>query len=199
MAYQDGKIELFDVENRVPVLEIKSIKEEISFMRWFSCAESEVYQQTNDSNNSYNYSSEWEFLTKFPSLSKAFSYNPSKQEDIQTCRKLCHEVGPSILICGTTKGSVYSFMAGHLPIGWVNVSSLLNQECTIRDVVLSPMKLSSMVVLATPKDDEDGNVLISTIKWPILSSCFSELCLLAESNCILLGTLGIEEFLYVHT
>ena len=75
---------------------------------------------------------------------------------------------------------------------FVDVSKSVEQECTIKDVIIAPYKLSSMVVLATPKDDEQGQVFITLIKFPVLSSCYSELCLLAEKQSILMGTIGMS-------
>ena len=124
VAYENGKIDLFDVEDHQPILTLTEIKQQVSFMRWCSCGESEPYNETRG-NLTASDNSEWDFLTKFPSLSKAFSYNPSKQEDIQTCRKLCPENCPSILICGTNKGQIYTFMSGHLQVGFIGDFFLL--------------------------------------------------------------------------
>ena len=71
-----------------------------------------------------------------------------------------------------------------------DVSKLLKQECLIKDIILAPFKLSSMVVLTTPVNEEEGEVTITLVKFPILSSCFSELSLLAEKRNILMGTIG---------
>ena len=79
---------------------------------------------------------------------------------------------------------------------FVDVLKSVEQECMIKDVIIAPYKLSSMVVLATPKDDDEGQVLITLIKFPVLSSCFSELCLLAEKQSILMGTIGMSSTSY---
>ena len=120
VSYENGKIELFDVEHHQPILTMGDIKQTVTFMRWSSCGNSEAYEEYNVNSNE---NTEWEFLTKFPSLSKAFSYNPSKQEEIQTCRKLCTEMYPSILICGTKNGQIYPFMSGHLQMGYIGIVS----------------------------------------------------------------------------
>ena len=56
----------------------------------------------------------WAFLTKLPSLSKAYSYNPSGVEDTEECQRLFQGESLSLLIAGTKDGCVSLYMNGFL-------------------------------------------------------------------------------------
>ena len=56
----------------------------------------------------------WSFLTKLPSLSKAYSYNPSGVEDTEDCQKLYYGESLSLLVAGTKEGYISFYMNGFL-------------------------------------------------------------------------------------
>lgn len=179
VGFEDGGIELYDVESNVPVL-VNKAKGSLTFLRWSSCG--------NHLKESKEDQKDWDFLIQFPSLSKAFSYNPSSQEDVQHCRKLSLESVPSILICGTDEGKVCFYMSGFMSIGFVDVSKLYNVNCSIKDVILSPKSLSTISVMASLKDDNQ-KIHLSLTGFPLIHSCFNEICALSEKQSILVGTL----------
>lgn len=175
IGYDTGKLDLFDVESHVPVIS-NSVDEPITFLRWSSCS-----LHKNEHNDT-----DWEFLTKFPSLSKAFSYNPSNHEDIQNCRKLSVESSPSLLICGTAKGSIHFFMAGYLYIGSIDIQKIFGfGEDVVREVIFAPQNLSSLVVLSSNEE----SFHLSVVRFPMIAACFSQLYTLAEKQSILQGEL----------
>lgn len=180
VGYADGIVELYDVESSVPIL-TNRVNHGLTFMRWTACPESGSLPS--------NGNKDWDFLIQFPSLSKAFSYNPSNQEDVQNCRKLSLETSHSILICGTDKGTVSFFMSGFMAIGFININRLYNISCSIKEVILSPKSLSSLSVMALVDDMNDNVLHLSFSGFPLLSSCFTELCTLADRQSILIGTL----------
>jgi hypothetical protein len=49
-------------------------------------------------------------------------------------------------MCGTSNGHIYFFMEGYLQIGMIDLSKLYSMDCTIKDVILAPGKLSSVSV-----------------------------------------------------
>jgi len=191
VGYSDGKIELYDVESNVPVL-TNQTNGEVSFMRWSSCENSIALNSGRDSNVNLDKNLDWDFLVQFPLLSKAFSYNPSNQDDFQTCRKLSLESCPSILICGTSKGYVSFYMSGYMAIGHINIGNLYSiSSCVVKDVIFSPKSMSTLSVMASEPDSngEETTVHLSFTGFPLIASCFSELCRLSETQSILIGTL----------
>ena len=165
---------------------------EVSFMRWSSCENSSALNSGRDSNVNLDRNLDWDFLVQFPLLSKAFSYNPSNQDDFQTCRKLSLESCPSILICGTSKGYVSFYMSGYMAIGHINIGNLYSiSSCVVKDVIFSPKSMSTLSVMASEPDSngEETTVHLSFTGFPLIASCFSELCRLSETQSILIGTL----------
>ena len=195
VGYSDGKIELYDVESNIPVLTNQSNDGEISFMRWSTCEKSSAVffsGKNSDLTDKNTSNGDWDFLVQFPSLSKAFSYNPSNQDDFQNCRKLSVENFPSVLICGTSKGHVSLYMSGYMSIGQINIGSLYSlKSCKIKDVILSPISMSTLSVMVSEVDEnnEEIKVHLSFTNFPLLASCFTELCTLSETQSVLIGTL----------
>ena len=70
----------------------------------------------------------WSFLTQLPSLSKAYSYNPSGTEDIEDCQKLHHGDSLSILVAGTKQGCVSVFMNGYLHCTKIDLNSIIESS-----------------------------------------------------------------------
>ena len=64
----------------------------------------------------------WSFLTKLPSLSKAYSYNPSGLEDTEDCQRLYHGESMSLLIAGTKGGHISLYMNGFLHCAKVDMN-----------------------------------------------------------------------------
>ena len=156
-------------------------------MRWSTCEFSNPMSKMSLDSEENN--DAWEFLRQFPSLSKAFSYNPSTQEDLQNCRKLCPEPYPTLLTCGTFNGKVSFFASGHMSVGFLDISKLYSQPCVIRDVILSPKSLSTISVLASLPDEETAKVHLSVTNLPLISSCFQELMTLSVEKDVLFGIL----------
>ena len=112
VAYESGRLDLFDVESSTPVL-TNYVDGNITFMRWTTCANSIPHTKVTE-NEEIVKNDTWDFLIQFPSLSKAFSYNPSAQEEIQPCHKLAAESSPSLLVVGTKSGELFFFFSGFL-------------------------------------------------------------------------------------
>ncbi len=186
VGFENGTIELFDVESNVPVM-INQVSAKITSMRWSSCQQFSNAELTE----SQEENKDWDFLIQFPSLSKAFSYNPSSQEDVQHCRKLTSESDPSVLLCGTASGHVFFFMSGYMAFGFIDVNTIFRMKCCIRDVILSPNSLSNISILAEDEngDESQNSIHLCMTNFPLISSCYTELCALAERQSILIGTL----------
>ena len=188
VAYESGRLDLFDVESSAPVL-TNYVSGNITFMRWTTCANSIPHSKVKETEE-YVKNDTWDFLIQFPSLSKAFSYNPSALEEIQPCHKLTAETSPSLLVVGTQSGQLFFFFSGFLAMGRLSLEKLFDcndsEETCINEVLFSPHSLSTASVIAT---NSDGQISFSTFSFPILSSCYSELCLLSSKQSILQGTI----------
>ena len=190
VAYKSGRLALFDVQSSTPVMS-NQVGCRITFIRWTTCANSTPYHKVKERKESEQNNDSWDFLIEFPSLSKAFSYNPSTQEDIQACHKLSAETNPSILIIGTEAGQVYFFFSGYLAMGKIKLEQIFesdNDEAAsgdVKEVLLSPTNLSTLSVISAGSSSSS----IYFIHCPLVSSCFSELCSLSSKQSILQGTM----------
>ena len=183
---------MFDVESSTPVLSNQVSGGRVTFVRWTTCANSLPYKKFKDSEESVQ-NDTWDFLIQFPSLSKAFSYNPSTQEDIQACHKLSAESSPSILLVGTEAGQVSFFFSGYLAMGKIQMDQVfeLEERQPVKEILLSPSNLSTLSVISATSDVEKSSSQFSMffIQCPLLASCFSELCTLSSKQSILQGTM----------
>ena len=67
----------------------------------------------------------WSILTRLPSLSKAYSYNPSGREDTEDCQRLDHGESMSLLIAGTKNGHISLYVNGFLHCAKVDMNGTL--------------------------------------------------------------------------
>ena len=186
VGFNDGKIELYDVESNIPVL-TNQANGGLSFMRWSTCEFSVPFSKYNFDTVSKDV---WEFLRHFPSLSKAFSYNPSNQEDLQNCRKLVPEPHPTFLVCGTSNGKVAFFASGHMPIGFIDIGKLYDHSvCVIKDVIVCPKSLSTLSVMASTSEEDSSMIHFSATNFPLIASCFQELYTISVEQDVLVGIL----------
>ena len=114
------QIYILDIESNVPV-HVNDTEGHITCLSWIPC-EGDII-----SDKEYSCTPEapiktperceddvWSFLTQLPSLSKAYSYNPSGVEDTEDCQRLYHGESLSLLIAGTTEGHISLYMNGFL-------------------------------------------------------------------------------------
>ena len=102
-------------------------------MSWISCPNEQheiSVRESKDANEtsvkSHLETNEvWSFLTQLPSLSKAYSYNPSGAEDTEDCQKLLHGHTMSLLIAGTKKGLISMYMNGFLNCTKVDMNGIV--------------------------------------------------------------------------
>ena len=121
---------ILNIENNVPI-HINDAEGSITCLSWISCPnEHEIL--VNESKDSIETSIKshletnevWAFLTQLPSLSKAYSYNPSGEEDTEDCQKLLHGHSMSLLIAGTKKGHISLYMNGFLHCTKVDMNGI---------------------------------------------------------------------------
>ena len=131
------QILILNIENNVPI-HINDAGTPITCMSWVPCEheQSETsLTETKDTNetiikNNLNadVNEVWSFLTQLPSLSKAYSYNPSGAEDIEDCQKLLHGNSLSILVVGTKQGCISVFMNGFLHCTKIDMNNIIQSS-----------------------------------------------------------------------
>ncbi|XP_040568405.1 anaphase-promoting complex subunit 4 [Lepeophtheirus salmonis] len=189
-----GKISIFDMESNVPIHELdlcsSDTGSELSFLKWITLKE---YHHPSDSipsqkKHDNRTDSPWTFLNKFPDLTKAYSYNPSIQEETENCKKLDSGGIETLLISGTKDGVVNLYFNGFLYFSRMDVREILGggHVVSIRDAAIShDLNFFSIIVSKTEEENEMDLVIYS---MPLISMCFKELVILSEKYCILSGT-----------
>ena len=115
------QIYILDIESNTPV-HVNDAGGHITCLSWISCdSDKNSDKEHSCLNENPIKTSEidtgdnvWSFLTHLPSLSKAYSYNPSGVEDTEDCQRLYHGETISLLIAGTTDGHILLYMNGFL-------------------------------------------------------------------------------------
>ncbi len=192
VGFDNGDVALYDVKNCEPILK-NTMSGPVTSVTWVSCESSVAHRQnkTNADSAADEAKQAWQFLNSYPSLSKAFSYNPSGPEESQTCNKLHDpEDGTStLLICGSGSGQVQFWFNGFLPIGGIDVQKLIGcpQPLKISDVNIGLNKITHFTVVSVSK--QTSELHLNVVSSPLLSSCFPELVALAEKQSILNGTI----------
>ncbi|CAB4065593.1 APC4 [Lepeophtheirus salmonis] len=157
------KISIFDMESNVPIHELdlcsSDTGSELSFLKWITLKE---YHHPSDSIPSQKKQdnrtdSPWTFLNKFPDLTKAYSYNPSIQEETENCKKLDSGGIETLLISGTKDGVVNLYFNGFLYFSRMDVREILGggHVVSIRDAAIShDLNFFSIIVSKTEEENE---------------------------------------------
>ena len=125
-----------DIENNAPV-HIINVESSVTCLSWVSCildSSDDVADKEVKSSNGIGAGCSddiWSFLTKFPLLSKAYSYTPSSVEDVEDCQKLDPGGSVTLLICGTNEGRASLYMNGFLHCARIDIKNSLIGHCNI--------------------------------------------------------------------
>jgi len=131
--------------------------------------------------------SEWDFLSKLPSLSKTYSYVGTGQEELEDCRKL-DSSEMSVLLAGTERGTLYVLINGYLLCMKISLGEILS-EYGVGARVDNMAMAQDMRTLSVLVERENGEGELVVVKCPLLATCQPELSVLAGKYCLVHGLL----------
>ena len=174
VGYHGGQIALLDIESPTPIHRC-ALTSGISCLNWVQMAPN--FPHTDEPDH-------WSFLTKFPSLSKAYSYNPSGSEETEDCRKVDDGSIVSLLIAGTVSGEISLYVNGFLLCANLNIGLVSKnpEKARIADVVVA-RDLKTYSVLCTV----ENRTKVVVVAMPLMSTCLDELATLSRKFSVLEG------------
>lgn len=201
-GYATGRLDIRHIEGKDPI-NTANVDGEVTSLAWVdkpvrAGSDADLYKNISDDK-------EWEFLSRLPSLSKTYSYSEVGEDDLEDCRHLIDSDCGTVLLAGTSRGTVYVFMSGYLLCMKVSLSEVVLREVQkekkefevnegetpcwrVEDIVMAGnMKTFSCVV--TGEDSGSKKAMLMVINCPLLASCASELSVLADKYSLIHGTL----------
>jgi len=206
VAYTGGQIILLDIESNLPIHTIQNTGKGsgggsggVSCLSWLQISAATEKEKKLPSSDDKSASpskadridSHWDFLTRFPSLSKAYSsYAPSGGEsgshddvDKDDCRKVDDGGIVTLLISGTENGEISLYFNGFLLCAKINLNLMTSQGGRVLDVTLNA-DLQTYSVLC---QGQQGRLKVAVLTLPLIASCYQELAVLSQKFSVLEG------------
>ncbi|TRY62653.1 hypothetical protein TCAL_16639 [Tigriopus californicus] len=178
-----GVIVILDIESNEPIHRM-DLGSKLTCLKWIASPENR-----NKPDNAS--SGDWNFLTRLPLLSKAYSTTTyESQFDVAECRIFDKDGPTSLLVCGTEQGFINMYINGFLHCARLDLNQLSHRPCVIQDVTLASDLSHISVLISDRSSPEESDLALVILSLPLISTCYQELLVLAEYYNIFQGTLN---------
>jgi len=186
-GYSSGRVDIRHIEGNSPI-HTNDLSGEITCLTWLDKPTGKHGE--NDNNDLYDNISDdrqWDFLSKLPSLSKTYSYVGVGQDEVDDCRQLVDTTDVTVLLVGTSTGTVYVFMGGFLLCLKLQLSDMLVVDgmVGVADIIMSDDMKTFCCLLTS----NAGEGVLVAVRCPLLATCEAELAVMADKFSLIHGTL----------